>query len=235
MAAGKSPRESTAKLVERHMRNWELARAQRSDAPVPERQEVHDFIAISRSVGSGGLEVAKRVGESLRWPVFDRELLDVMAGDDELRRRIYASMDERDMSWCEETLQVLLRPEMVKNDYFHRLTKTILTLARQGNAVFVGRGCDLILPRGAGFRVRVVASLELCVETYRAEHGLSAEAARAEVERIEQERAEFIKHHFGADVAGPSRYDLVINLSRFAIDQAVAVILSARYAIGGGK
>ena len=121
MTAGKPPRDAAAaRLVERQMRNWELARAQRLSVPAPQRKEVEDFIAVSRAVGAGGVEVAARLGEALSWPVFDREILDVMAGDDEMRRQVYASMDERDMSWFEETASSLLQPEVVKNDYFHR-------------------------------------------------------------------------------------------------------------------
>jgi hypothetical protein len=233
MASGKPLHGASARLVERQMRNWELARSQRPTEPAPAQKEVEDFIAISRAVGAGGLDVATRLGEALEWPVFDREILEIMAGDNELRKRIYASMDERDMGWCEETLQVLLRPEFVKNDYFRRLTKTVLTLARQGHAVFLGRGADLILPRNVGFRVRLVASHETCVANYTERHGLSPAEAEKEIARVEKERAEFIQHHFQTDAASPMRHDLIINVERFTATQAVEVILNARSLIGG--
>lgn len=235
MTSGKPLHGPAAKLVERQMRNWELARAQRPTEPTPVQKEVEDFIAISRAVGAGGLDVATRLGETLKWPVFDREILDLMAGDNELRRRIYASMDERDMGWCEETLQVLLRPEFVKNDYFHRLTKTVLMLARQGHAVFLGRGVDLILPRSVGFRVRLVAPHETCVANYAQRHSLSQEEAETEITRVEQERAEFIQHHFQADAADQARYDLVINMDQLSAEQAVDVILTARGVRDGNR
>jgi len=84
-------------MVEKQMRNWELAKAQRLTVPEPRRAEVEDFIAISRSVGAGGNSVAVVLGEALGWPVFDKEILQTMAGDDAIRREIYASMDERDI------------------------------------------------------------------------------------------------------------------------------------------
>ena len=40
-----------AKLVERQMRNWELAKTQRLAVAEPQRREVEDFIAISLAVG----------------------------------------------------------------------------------------------------------------------------------------------------------------------------------------
>ncbi len=223
-----------AKVAERQMRNWELARTQRLTVPETQRKEVEDFVCVSRSVGAGGNEVASTLGERLGWPVFDKEILDLMAGDNELRRQVYASMDERDLSWCEETLRLLIQPEFVKNDYFHRLTETVLSLARQGHGVFLGRGTDLILPKGVGFRVRLVAPPEQCAQRFARRLALTGEQAREEINRLEQERAEFIRHHFAIDPGEPTRYDLIINLAQFSPTQVVELILAARQAAGIG-
>lgn len=229
-----SPDPKVAKLVEKQMRNWELSRAQRLNVPEPDRPEVEDFICISRSVGAGGKEIASMLGDKLRWPVFDKELLDVMAGDNNLRRRIYNSMDERDLGWFEESLRAMQR-DFIKNDYFHRLTETVLSLARQGHAVFLGRGTHLMLPDGIGLRVRIVASHRACVEAFAKRTGLPIEDARASVKRLETERSEFIEHHFKVDVDDPARHDIVINRAQFSLDQAVEMILAARKIISGGR
>ena len=228
--AGKLPSNepAVAKLVEKQMRNWELRKAQRLAVPEPERDEVEDFIAISRAVGAGGRELARKLGEALAWPVFDKEILDAMAGSDEFRRALYDSMDERDLGWCEETLRWLMQPEFVKNDYFHRLTKTILSLARQGQGVFLGRGAHLILPQDRGFRVRLVAPLEKRIQYLAEVQNLTLAQARADVERIERERAEFIRHHFRSETADATCHDLTLNLDRISLDQAVELVLATQ-------
>ena len=229
MAAAKwSSDPALAKIVERQIRNWELARQQRLSVPAPERKEVEDFITISRNVGAGGREVARLLGERLKWPLFDNEILTAMAGSDDLRRQVYASMDERDISWFEETLRSLMDSGFIKNDYFRRLSEAVLSIARQGRAVFLGRGTDQILPRTVGFRARLVAPIAMCVERYAQQRKLPMDKARAEVSRLEQERAHFIRHHFRVDADGPARHDLVINMERFTQQQAVELILSAR-------
>ena len=92
-----------ARVVERQMRNWELARSQRLKLPEPKRQEVEDFVCVSRRVATPGAEeVAARLGKKLGWPVFDKEILEAMAGDDFYRQQIYANMDQRDLSWTED-------------------------------------------------------------------------------------------------------------------------------------
>ena len=220
------------RLVERQMRNWELARAQRLTVPKEQRADVEDFIAISRLVGAGGRELASRLGELLGWPVFDKELLGAMAGDDAMREHIYSSMDERDMSWSEETLRSIVQPEFVKNDYFHRLTQTVLSIARQGHAVFLGRAIDLILPQNRGLRVRLTAPTERRVKAYAAAGGLNDAEALQELTRIDHERAEFVRRHFQIDPVDATRADLTINLERLSVADAVELILLARERLG---
>jgi len=219
---------AAAKAVERQMRNWELARAQRLEVPAPKRAEVEDFIAVSRDVGAGGNEVAAMLSERLRWPVFDKEILDAMAGDDHLRRQVYDAMDERDMGWFEEAVRSLMHSEFVRNDYFHKLTQTVLSLARQGRGIYLGRGCDLILPRHMGFRVRLIAPFEHRIERFAASHGLTADEARVEIEQLEVDRDNFIRQRFRRDPGTWTRFDLIIDVSRFSPSQTVDVILQAR-------
>lgn len=216
------------KLVERQMRNWELARGQRRGSGGSRQAEVEDFVCVSRMVGLEKVPVAQRVGERLGWPVFDREILEAMAGDDDFRQRLYRTMDERDLNWFEETLTPLIQPEFARNDYFHRLCRTVLSLARKGHGVFVGRGADRILPQDSGFRVRLVAPREMREELYAEQHGVSRSQARREVDKLESERSEFIRRHFGIDIDDPARHDLWINLGRTEVERAVEIILAAR-------
>ena len=217
---------STSPLVERQMRNWELARSQRYTEAEDRPAEVQEFICVSRMVGVGHRAVTRPLGERLGWPVLDRELLESMAGDDELRQRIYRTMDQRDLGWWETAVRAVMDGEYVRDDYFHRLTETLLSLARQGSCVFVGRGADLVLPRDHGIRVRLVAPRDMRVAAYAESRGLASSQAVAEMDRIESERAAFIKRHFGVAADDPLRHDLVINLEQVTPDRAVELIHS---------
>jgi hypothetical protein len=67
-------------MVERQLRNWELARAQRLNIPVGQRPEVADFIAITRAVGAGASKIASLVAARSSWSKFDKEILRAMPG-----------------------------------------------------------------------------------------------------------------------------------------------------------
>lgn len=217
-----------ARLVERQMRNWELARDQRPGDRGPEPTPVEDFVCISRQVGTDGRKVAGILGDRLGWPVFDREILEAMAGDDDARRQVYESMDQRDLSWWEETLRALMQSEFVRNDYFKRLSETLFSLARQGNCIFLGRGADLLLPADQGFRVRLVAPAPFRVESLAAGRAMTEKESLQQMERLEVERERFFSRHFGIGVDAPDRYDMTINIARFSSKDAVEAILQAR-------
>lgn len=216
-----------SQVIERQMRNWEIARSQQVEPLLPPEAGVKDFVAVSRSVGLPGLRIASRLGERLGWPVFVRQVLQAMAGEDEYRRCLYAAMDERDVGWLEDILRSMGLGKYGKDDYFRRLTATVLSIARTGKAVFLGRAADLILPRNAGFRVGLTASKECCLKYYAEQKNLPLDEAKREVRAIEKARTAFIRNRFGVEADDPCRCDLVLNMERVGEEQVVEIVLAA--------
>jgi len=217
---------AAAHLVERQMRNWELAQAQRPVRSTRPGTTVFDFVTISNNVGGGGGELAAQLGKKLRWPLFDRDILTEMARNDEVRSRLYKAMDERDLGWFECAWRSFMQDDFKRDDYFHRLTETLLCLARKGPAVFVGRASDLILPKNKGLRVKVISSLDYRINSFAKANHLSLRAAAKQVNAIERGRAQFIWEHFHIELNDPARFDLLINIERFSNRQAIDLILS---------
>jgi hypothetical protein len=226
-----------ARFVERQMRNWELSRAHGAPLPAEPSQAIQPFIAISRELGSQGEEVAACLTECLGWPKYDREILDYMAEDQEVRRRLYDQMDERDRTWLQQMLDLLepLGPEasLAREGYFGRLTRAILSLARKERAIFVGRGANFILPRPRGLSVRIVSPPKDRIRHVMAEEGVDERAARHRMEEVERQRAEFLVHHFGRRPYDPRRYDLVLNAGCLNIqDMCYLIRLAAERKLG---
>lgn len=215
---------SISAAVERQMRNWELARQQQPPPDQTERVTTQPFVTFSRMVGSGGADTARMLADTIGWPLFDREVLQHMAGDDHVRRRIYEVLDERDISFIEETMRSFTAPEYRRDDYFHRLSETVLALARRGHAIFLGRGADLVLPRDVGLRVRIMALPAVCAERFAKRAGMTTVQASREIERIEQQRMRFIRSHFQIDPDAADRFDLTINLASITQEEAVNAI-----------
>ncbi|MCG8409070.1 MAG: cytidylate kinase-like family protein [Phycisphaerales bacterium] len=229
MSAKLSTNRELGHLIEKQMRNWEIARSQRTEHSArPARQEVEHFISISRAVGLPGNEIASLLHDRLGWPVFDREILHTMAGDDTYRERIYGELDEHDEGWLQEFTRSLTQGRFIsREEYFRSLMETVVALARQGHVIFLGRATDMILPKDIGLRVRLTASRDYCVHRFAEQNHLHYEAAVRQIEEIEHERARFLRSHFHVEASEQTRHDLIINFERFNREQTADMIMSA--------
>lgn len=212
-----------SKLVQDQLDVW-----RRRQLDGPPQKGVAEFVSVSRVFASGGGRLARAVAARLDWPVFDRSLLQEMAAADRVREDLRGTLSEFDSAWLDGLVQGFEVP-------VRRLAETVLALARQGHAVFLGRATDMILPRDCGLRIRVAAPAEWCVRHYAHRQGVSTFAAREEFERIERARSEFTRRYFKTDPHEPVRFDLTMNMERFTIEQGVDVILAALRAKGIGR
>jgi len=192
------------------------------------REGVPFTIAISRQAGTFGAAVAHEVGARLSWPVYDRELLQRIADDIGVHRKLLESVDERQISWWSECIgQLLSVPDVNQTVYFRRLVETLLSLGSHGECVIVGRGATKVLPLASTLRVRLVAPLEHRILAVQKEHGITREAAAARVATTDRERDRFVTSHFQINPGDPANYDLVLNVERFSGSVCADLILAA--------
>lgn len=218
---------SARRAIQQHMQNWRLTPTMEPEPLVYDPRKVADFVTISEQVGSGGGEIGVLLAKKLDWPIFDKEILNVMAGEDEHRRRMYQAVDEREIGWYEETFPFVVQTEFRRNDYFQLLTGALCCIAQDGPAVFIGRAADLILPSSKGLRVRLIALHKYRVHRFAERNGVSLNEAAKQVDRITRDRKAFIGRYFNIADDEPTRFDLLLNVERIPAAQAVEVILSA--------
>jgi cytidylate kinase len=185
-------------------------------------------VAVSREAGARGVEVAREIGQRLEWPVYDREIIDLIAEESGLRSELLKSVDEHDPNWLVEAFTSFTRHGAVSSaGYVHHLVNVLNALAAHGKCVIVGRGANAFLPRATTLRLRVVADLGDRVRQVALEKGLSEEEASAEVTRTDRERARFVENHFRRDIADPTHFDLVVNTSRLSPAACADLAVSA--------
>jgi cytidylate kinase len=78
--------------------------------------------------------------------------------------------------------------------------------------------------------VRAVAPIELRARELAVARNLSERKARREIERIDRDRAGFVRHHFHCNVADPAAYDLVVNAVSIPPERAVDIVVAAYHA-----
>ena len=192
-------------------------------APVP-----GPYVTISREAGSGGSEIARRLGERIGWSVLDRELVNELAQRLELEPRLLELMDETRVGWFSETLLNLFNSRLVLQDsYVSMLSRVIALAAFEGQVIIVGRGANLVLPPDSGLRVRVVAPRGLRQAALAESERLDLKAAGIQLENTDKSRADFVRRHFRSDPRDATYYDLVIDSASFGLDGCTDLICRA--------
>jgi cytidylate kinase len=184
-------------------------------------------IAISREAGTRGPTIARVIGDKLGWPVYDHELLQVIADQTGMHVRLLESVDEEHRSWVQELVDEFASPGVSESKYVRHLLQMLFTLASHGRCVIVGRGAPQLLPSESTLRVRLIAPVDERIRNSEKTLGLSREDANRWIEKIDSERTRFIKANFHKDPADPHQYDLVLNPSRFSTEQCAELIVEA--------
>jgi len=223
---------SVAQLAERRMRQWAIGlevqqRLQREAAAKSWSESVHPYLTISRNTGAGAGELAHRVGKILGWEVLDRELLDYMAKQYHVPKKIVELVDETTTSWLLDTFGKWLDRQLVtESEYLTHLGQLVLLAAQSQSAIFVGRGAHFFLPRERGLVIQLLAPLDQRLQRVMQRDGVDQEQARHYLEQTDRARRAFIREYFHCDVTDPHLYDLVLNLEYFSLEEAGELIVS---------
>jgi cytidylate kinase len=186
------------------------------------------YLLVSREKGAGGTSVAQAVSRQLGWHVFDNEIVDQIAKKANVRRQLIESLDERVQATIQGIVGHLLHPEEIgSSGYLAHLKEIVLALGHQGDVIIVGRGARYLLPTQFGVNVRLVAPIAIRTERIAREQHLTADAARAQVEAADHDRAKLVRRQFSQDVADPLGHDLTINTAELSIEAAAETVLTA--------
>ena len=175
-------------------------------------------IAISREAGIDAGAYARAIGQQLGWPVWDHELLERIARRLGSQVSDLEPLDERHISWLQESMEAFLALHAVNQHAFVRgLRETVEELAELGNCIIVGRGVPHLLPAKTTLKIRLVAPLEHRVIQFQKRMGMAdaAQVARM-LDKIDRERIRFVRDHFHQDAVDPAGYDVILNTSHFS-------------------
>lgn len=211
-------------IVNDQVQRWrlEIARARQMRQAACGRLPV---ITISRTLGSGGNDIARRVAERMGCQMFYGEVLDRIAESAEVRRSVVEALDESGRTRLEQWIEGMLEQQIFDlDDYYHHLVQVVLTLAEPGNVVFLGRGANYILQDQLTLNVRLIASFEIRVERIRARENLTREQAEKRVRKSDSDRTRFIRRLFRQEWADPEAYHLVINTAELDVESCAVLI-----------
>ncbi|MGO9115152.1 MAG: AAA family ATPase, partial [Thermoguttaceae bacterium] len=172
--------------------------------------------------------IAQIVGFSLNWRVYDKNLLDEVAHHNKEPRFMLDLVDETDSNWVYDVLGTWMVSEVIPQEkYVVQVSRMIRTLARAGNAVFVGRGAQFLLPRSKTLAVRIVAPEAFRANRVQQRHNVGLQEAVDAIRRTDRGRRSFNRRFFHQDISDPHLFDLVINVAQFGPAEAAEQIARA--------
>jgi hypothetical protein len=129
-----------------------------------------------------------------------------------------------------------MRPDLwrgVHNErlaYLMSLRAALCDRAARGNLVYHGHAAHLLLPGVPHvLKLRVVADQEFRINAAMDTQGISREAAAAQVEGVDKERAEWTNFLYGVEWDDPSLYDMLLNLSHLSAGSACEIVVTAAH------
>ena len=185
-------------------------------------------IAISREAGARGGSIAKRAGVKLGWQVYTQEMMEYLSHEGGFRLEIDTQLAPAALAWIDEQQQRLLHEQSLsRNPSMLDLSRVVLALAAQGEAIMLGRGACLLLPAATTLNVRLVAPLADRVAYMSQWLRLSEEQAAQEVGSRDQRRADFLMTHFHRKAGDVHQYDMVLNTSLLGEERCADLIVHA--------
>jgi cytidylate kinase len=197
------------------------------------------IVTFEREYGSGAADIAAQVAEKLGWKLWDQHMTDHIARQLECDKRHVERHEERGdplyyrlfksfmRGSFEGSLAAMRGAQLADAETIRQASERLVrAVAEKGNAVIVGRGSAYYLrDRPDAFHVFIYAPFDEKVQRLQAQ-GKSEQEAAELAESVDQDRADFIKQHFGVDWPARHYFHLMVN-SVLGEKKAASIILNA--------
>lgn len=187
-------------------------------------------ITISRQFGCEGFPLASALKEILdrktgeEWTIFDDTLVNNIVSDTAISKHLVKSQGDR-AKYLDYIVSALLPNWKSEAEIFKLTTEAIFSVARQGNAIIVGRGAFAVtrnLPNC--FHFRMIAPVEYRAESYARRVQIPIEEARRQVEKKESERQKFLSHYLNNDF-DLENFHMIINNAKMPIERIANTVI----------
>jgi cytidylate kinase len=216
--------ERLQQIVESDAQKWERNRLLRGKVGA-KPEDLGPSICIAREYGAGGHTVARKVGELLGMPVYDRELVEAIGQRADIQKLVLQSVDEQTRGWLADLVRDLCSGDATAHwRYDEQLASVMLTLAHHGDCILVGRGASFLVPRRHSLSARFVADRLWRIRRVMELRGMSETDAADLVDQKDKDRDNFVRRTFSASQDDARHYDMVLNAGTLSFDAMAALV-----------
>jgi cytidylate kinase len=203
------------------------------------------LVTIEREYGCGAGSIAAQLADRLGWKLWDQLLTEEIARLAHVDQSAVRRCDERMDSRLHRLAKSFWRGSYERNsgkagnlvfdtDCMMEMMQEIMNrIAREGNAVIVGRGAPYFLRENPDtFHVFLYAPRAEKIRRTIVD-GHTAEEAEDRVDSVDRERIAYVKHYFNADWPTRSLYHAMLNTA-VGNESVVKTILDTMRIVEGG-
>ena len=177
--------------------------------------------------------MAKDVAQQLGFPVYDRQVIEMISQKAQIDATVVEEMEHQDRSYLQSLFDDVVHAEALEPaSYCRRLHEVVGLLAAQGSSVILGRGANMILGAKRSLRERCVAPPELGVARISEHLGVDPHKTMRIAAEEDERRVRWVRSTVGGDIRDPTRYDLVLNTAFLNPAQCPAAVVGAYKARG---
>lgn len=193
-------------------------------------------ITISKEFGTDSEKVASLVAKRLDYAYIGKNLaaevaqkLNLSESEVEMFKRPSQSRILRfvDRYTCSLVKKVVDHEKGCLDDdsYYETTKKLVENLYDEDNVVIIGWGGQCILQgKPSTLHVRLIRDEALKIEAVMQRQSLNAKAARELIQREENDSKMYVRHYFKADWNDARLYDLIIDMGKTTVAEAVDLI-----------
>lgn len=187
-------------------------------------------ITVTSEAGSGGRIIAKILGIKLKIPLYDKELVDLIAQEGGFTKRFVQAHNEiLYRSTAEAFIQNNFSVENFHSKSYTRLyeaqERVISKMAERENCIIVGHCSNFILKDNKNvMNILITADMKNRITYISEKYGLNRHDAQKKIRRQDHNTWEFYLHFTNQDWKDSGNYHLCLNSSLFGYEETADII-----------
>lgn len=194
------------------------------------------IITIGREFGSGGHEIGNLLATRLDIPLYDNNLVRMVAKKLDIREETAQAVDETMLNSFLKgfVLSQMEYSSSIKNEEYTKplseqvyelQTEIIRKLAARGPCVFVGRCADFVLKDCAEcINIFICADMDDRIARIAKRYDLSERKAADKIKKIDRERRYYYESHTGLYWGDIDSHEMLFNVSRLGVMRTVDIL-----------
>lgn len=189
------------------------------------------IITISRECGTGGREIAYRLGEKLGLNVYDKAIFEAVSEKYHLNKEEIDRIKAKKLNLWDDFCQFYRQFDIDRSSYqpesrkvtsrelYYTESQIMRNLAAHGSCIILGRcGFSVFKDHPDAVKVFIHADHDVRIKRIIATKGLNANAAVEYIDEVDKARENFTKYFASSSIYDCRNYDFSINVSHYSAE-----------------